>query len=359
MVDAARVVDDGWRIDHATRERAYRFARDHAVPRPYGPLDQLKTDMRSISAILWVAVVAMTVLAIAQAQYAFLVAPALLVWLFGRTFVQLCRTWRTGELVVITGDRMIRALATGAVIGGRADLGGSSRALEVAVPIPGVQELLAREGRVEILALVDVGRLDKAPPIGLAIRPSSAAGLVPGATAACGTCRCEVERATAEVVAGNLACAACATRLRAESTARRPQGTGLLAAAGLGVVGALAGAAVWAAIAISTNVAVGYVAVLIGYLTGHGVRIGAGEQRGPALQRLAAALALFGLVAAKYAIYAYAVVKLAHDKGHDISYLNPILMSLFPKALVHMASPFDVVFLLLAISAAYRVPRAS
>src|SRR5262245_48858282 len=102
--------------------------------------------------------------------------------------------------------------------------------------------------------------------------------------AACSLCQCQVPRATTYVVNGQVSCAECVAKVRAELTAQAPGGAKLLVAAAGGLGGALVGAAVWAGVAIVTNFEVGYIAVLVGFLAGLGVKIGAQPQRGAVLQ---------------------------------------------------------------------------
>jgi hypothetical protein len=119
-----------------------------------------------------------------------------------------------------------------------------------------------------------------------------------------------------------------------------------------GAVGAVIGGAIWAAIAIATDFEVGYVAVLVGFLAGAGVRWGAG--RGAGLRLLAAVLAIGGMLAAKYFMLAYAVIELGHEQGIGVSVLDGKMLSIFPTLLVKTASPFDALFAFLAVAAAAR-----
>jgi hypothetical protein len=119
-----------------------------------------------------------------------------------------------------------------------------------------------------------------------------------------------------------------------------------------GLAGALAGAMLWAAIAVITDLEVGYVAVLVGALTGIGVRFGA-RAPAPGLQVLAAALALAGLVAAKYAIVAWVV-----SRELGMSPFDPAIARMFGDLFGELLSPFDALWAFLAIGAAYRVPAA-
>jgi hypothetical protein len=174
----------------------------------------------------------------------------------------------------------------------------------------------------------------------------------------CSLCQRQVAKPTTYLVNAQVSCAECVAKVRAALAAQVPRGANLLVAAAGGLVGALVGAIVWAGVAIATNFEVGYIAVLVGFLAGLGVKIGARTQRGALLQYLAAGLAVVGLLAAKYMLFVHVMVNLGHEKGVDISYFDGRILSVFPEALGQMVSAFDALFLILALMAAYRVPKA-
>lgn len=114
----------------------------------------------------------------------------------------------------------------------------------------------------------------------------------------CGLCNAEVARSSSYIVNARMACSSCVATLQRELAAQTPGGTNFVVAVAGGLAGALVGAAVWAGVAIATGLEVGYVAVLVGFLTGLGVKFGAGKQRGPALRRRRiAAATYFGMLA--------------------------------------------------------------
>lgn len=154
-------------------------------------------------------------------------------------------------------------------------------------------------------------------------------------------------------------CARCEAQVRAELAAEQA-GTAHypLALAG-GLAGALVGAGAWAAIGIITGYEVGYVAVLVGFLAGLGVKLGARNKRSAGLQAMAAGLAVVGLLAAKYIVYAHAMVNVAKEGGLELTYFDPRVVEFFPEALPEMLSAFDILWLVLAIAAAYRIPAPS
>lgn len=175
----------------------------------------------------------------------------------------------------------------------------------------------------------------------------------------CTLCNSEVPGASAYLVNEQLSCADCVAKVRAELAMQEPTASGLAAAVAGGLAGALAGAAVWAGVAMATDLEVGYVAILVGFLAGLGVKLGARKQRGVVLQCIAAGLAVVGLLAAKYMVFAYVAVKVGRENGVDLSYLDTRFLSVFPEVLGETINGFDALFLVLALVAAYRVPKAN
>lgn len=181
---------------------------------------------------------------------------------------------------------------------------------------------------------------------------------IPASAAAAGAncAMCGNPRGSETILANGVPiCGSCAMRLQHELEQEGSLGRFPLAILG-GAAGAAAGAGVWAAIVVATSVEVGYVAVLVGFLAGFGVKLGAGKSRGSGLQVLAAGLAVVGLLLAKYFIFAWMVAQAATAKGNPIAWYDPRLLPLFPKLITALLSPFDLLWLFIAISAAYRVP---
>jgi hypothetical protein len=188
-----------------------------------------------------------------------------------------------------------------------------------------------------------------APP---PLRPAATASVSPNELR-CASCRAEMTVNTSMVVSGHKVCMQCASEMASMPMETAPLSSHLPAAVG-GLIGALIGAAVFAIIGVATDHEIGYVAVLVGFLAGRGVHLGARGAFAPSLQMLAAGLAIFGLVAAKFFMMAYIIV----DKL-GTSAVSGRLFEAFGRFFGDMVGPFDVLWVGLAVAAAFRASKAS
>lgn len=189
--------------------------------------------------------------------------------------------------------------------------------------------------------------------------PQSEPAEVPRAGPTCALCKGLIPNTRPEIfINEQQVCPGCEQQVIDELEGKKPDASAYPIAAAGGLLGALAGAAVWAAIAVATNFEVGYVAVLVGFLAGYGVKLGARDKRGGGLPVLAAGLSVVGLVAAKYFIFAWFAVEGARKAGVGIGYIDPILLGKFFDFLPRMLSAFDLLWVILAIGAAYRAPAS-
>jgi len=115
----------------------------------------------------------------------------------------------------------------------------------------------------------------------------------PGATVACSRC----QRTLTEywTLDGAVLCERCANELKAERTSSEGAGARVGKALVFGVGGMLAGAAVWYAVARITNLEIGLIAILLGWLVGKGVYLGSGKRGGLGYQVMAIALTYLGI----------------------------------------------------------------
>jgi hypothetical protein len=152
------------------------------------------------------------------------------------------------------------------------------------------------------------------------------------------------------------ACDSCAAKI-GQAIGRNATAPGpLLAAAGAGLVAALAGGAVWAVTVHITNWNIGYLAFFIGYGVGKAVHFASGKRRGIPLQWLAAILAGIGVEAGKVAVIAWWAVDQLHSDGINPTVAN--VVQLLRENIAAFKQPFDLVWIAFAAFAAWRLLKA-
>jgi hypothetical protein len=176
----------------------------------------------------------------------------------------------------------------------------------------------------------------------------------------CQLCGAALRPQTAFTVGGHVTCQACLDQLEAEIAEGEVDGARLPAALLGSLLGALVGAAVWAGIVIATDYEIGYVAVLVGFLAGKGAALATRGGHGPLAQKVAVVGALFGLVAAKFAIFAHVVKQFVFEEhGELIGYFDEQILANFPDFLVgEMTGLFDLLWIFLAVTTAWRGPAS-
>lgn len=180
-----------------------------------------------------------------------------------------------------------------------------------------------------------------------------------GGDVQCSLCGVALSAGSALSVSGHVACERCVAQLQDEVAAKQAGAASLPLAVVGTLVGALVAAVVWAGIAIATDYEIGYVAILVGFLAGKGAVIATGGAHGRTLQVIAVAGSVIGLLLAKYAIFAHEVkTYVLEEYGEAIGYLDTRTMQLFTEALTEMTSLFDLLWIALAVGAAWRVPAS-
>lgn len=173
----------------------------------------------------------------------------------------------------------------------------------------------------------------------------------------CALCETAVAPGGFVMLNDHITCHACADQVQAEiADSQAGAGSIPMAVAG-GAIGAAVGAAVWAGIGIGTEYEIGYVAVLVGFLAGVGVKTLTGGSHGTPLQLAAVLCAVGGLLAAKYAIFAHEFTTVVREGfGMDLGYLAPETRDAFVEYSGDLFGGFDLLWLALAVGAAWRVP---
>jgi hypothetical protein len=135
----------------------------------------------------------------------------------------------------------------------------------------------------------------------------------------------------------------------------------ILIAFAAGLVAAIVGGVVWGLIVLATDYEIGFMATGIGLLSGYAVLFFT-EKKGLPLQIIAVVSSLAGILVGKYFTF-YSIVKdyLIDEVGaavEGISILSGEMIQLFSLSIGEIASPYDILWIVLAIVAAWRIPRA-
>ena len=138
-------------------------------------------------------------------------------------------------------------------------------------------------------------------------------------------------------------------------------GGSILVAFGAGLVAAIVGGVIWGLIVLLTDYEIGFMAIGIGMLSGYAVLFFT-QKKGLPLQLIAVISSLAGIVVGKYFTF-YSIVKdiLIDEYGpaaEGISILSGEMMRLFSMSILEIASPYDILWIILAVVAAWRIPRA-
>ena len=131
--------------------------------------------------------------------------------------------------------------------------------------------------------------------------------------------------------------------------APRPLGLALLA----GLVAAVVGGVVWGLVVKYSEYEIGVVAWGIGLVVGVAVAAVA-RARGPALQAVAVACALVGILLGKYLSYALVLQEQADAQGVDLGLFSSDMWSFFREDLELVFGWFDLLWIGLAVFTAWR-----
>ncbi len=129
-----------------------------------------------------------------------------------------------------------------------------------------------------------------------------------------------------------------------------------------GIAAAAVGGAVWGLIIIFANYELGIVAWGIGLLAGLAVVLFARGKRGTPLQIVAVISGILGIVIGKYISF-YHYLKIAVEEEHGVEAAQGVVIfsaqviQLFVENIGSMLSGFDILWVVLAVYTAWRIPR--
>ena len=129
-----------------------------------------------------------------------------------------------------------------------------------------------------------------------------------------------------------------------------------------GGLAAVVGGAVWGLIVKVTGYEIGYVAWAVGVAAGFGVLLFARGRRGLALQVIAVLASILGILIGKYFAF-FEVLKQVATKDYGaelaahLSMLSGKTIVLFFSMIGSMSSPYDILWVILAVASAWRIPK--
>jgi hypothetical protein len=130
----------------------------------------------------------------------------------------------------------------------------------------------------------------------------------------------------------------------------------ILPALGAGLAAALVGGFLWAQIAWYTGYEIGYVAVGIGALCGLAVLKAGKQQKGRPLQILATLTGVLGILFGKYYHFFMIGEQEVAEMGASLSFFSAATFAWFLENLGYMFGPFDALWILFAVSSAWKIP---
>lgn len=129
-----------------------------------------------------------------------------------------------------------------------------------------------------------------------------------------------------------------------------------------GVLAAVVAGALWAIIVRLTDYEIGFMAWGLGLAVGVGVALFARGRRGRSLQIIAVGASVFGIVVAKYFIFVYllqqtVLKQYGPESAARVAYFSTKVIQLFFSSLTAMVSPYDALWVLLAVVTAWKIPQ--
>lgn len=129
-----------------------------------------------------------------------------------------------------------------------------------------------------------------------------------------------------------------------------------------GVLAAIVSGAVWALIVRLTKYEIGFMAWGLGVVVGAAVVMFARGRRGVGLQIVAVLASMFGIIVGKYMILVYLLHQMTlKEHGAQaaaaITYWSPKVMQFVISRLAAFASPYDALWIILAVVTAWKIPQ--
>ena len=124
-----------------------------------------------------------------------------------------------------------------------------------------------------------------------------------------------------------------------------------------GLIAAILGGVVWAAVAAMTEYEVGLIAILVGVLCGYAVVLFSNKQIATVHKIIAVVFSLIGILLGKYLTVVYFTAQLYTDMSMMKLVFNGEMISAFVETFTeYFSEPIDLLFVVLAIVSAWQIP---
>ncbi|MGH7178343.1 MAG: hypothetical protein ACREJC_13275 [Tepidisphaeraceae bacterium] len=181
----------------------------------------------------------------------------------------------------------------------------------------------------------------------------------PEQTSACEFCKGPIDGGFYHVM-NRLACETCASQVQEQLRRMNSSPQGIARGAAGATLVAIACGIGWAAITRATGTEWGIVADVIGIATGNAALRASGGQRGRAMQAVAVATAVLGIVTGKLALLIWSIVEVLRNEGSSVTAgaVFERIMRVFEVAPGLIVGGFDLVWIGISVFSAWRICRA-
>ena len=130
-----------------------------------------------------------------------------------------------------------------------------------------------------------------------------------------------------------------------------------------GMLVAVLGGSIWAALTTITDVEVTFLSLLLGFACGFGVLKAARGRRGVAVQLAAAVCFLFGFLLAKYGSFFYSlknlfIEELGAASVIDMTMFSTAILGIFFETLPAMINPWTLLWVSVSVATAWLIPKS-
>lgn len=143
---------------------------------------------------------------------------------------------------------------------------------------------------------------------------------------------------------------------------QRPTGSAILTGLIGGALAALTGGVAWGLIVARTDFEIGFMAWGLGLLAGFGVVLFARGKKGAALQTVAVVTSVASIGLGKYVLFTeilrrVVLERVGAESAARVTVLSAKVLGVFLQSLPQILSPYDGLWVVLAVLTAWRIPK--